>query len=156
MLRASTRSAFLARTRAASAARDGATSDLCRDGHFLLGARDQATADDCGFPLQRMEAAGCLPSIGTWNTLLGLLVNPGEGGLDVGVEILAIMRRADVPINQGTFAALANVRKAIDKAVRVAHFWHARAPLCPNVVHEHRARAPPPEGREPRETQEMR
>jgi hypothetical protein len=67
--------------------------------------------------LQRMEDAGCMPSIATWNTLLGLLVNPSEGGIDVGVEILTIMRRADVPINQATFAALANVRKAIEKEV---------------------------------------
>lgn len=91
--------------------------------------------------LQRMEAAGCMPSIGTWNTLLGLLVNPSEGGIDVGVKILTIMRRADVPINQATFAALANVRKAIEKEVRAlvsfpVAFIYARSSSCSDTNSE--------------------
>jgi hypothetical protein len=91
--------------------------------------------------LQRMEAAGCMPSIATWNTLLGLLVNPSEGGIDVGVEILTIMRRADVPINQATFAALANVRKAIEKEVRAlvsfpVAFIYARSSSCSDTNSE--------------------
>ena len=88
-----------------------------------------------------MEAAGCMPSIGTWNTLLGLLVNPSEGGIDVGVKILTIMRRADVPINQATFAALANVRKAIEKGVRALVSFpvvsiYARSSTCSDTNSE--------------------
>lgn len=66
-----------------------------------------------------MERAGCLPPIVIWNSLLNLLTgSPDEGGIDVGVEVFTIMRRADVQVNQATFSALAAIRKAMEKAVR--------------------------------------
>jgi hypothetical protein len=66
--------------------------------------------------LKRMQKAGCLPPIGTFNSLLAILAKPGEGGCEAGIEYLDFMRETDVLLNAASFTILTSIRQADEDA----------------------------------------